>query len=133
MTVAGRLHGAKALIYINGTELVNARGYSLDIAHDTAEGTAFGEVWKTVKGGSLGASGSIDGLLENDQKQLFTATTAGLCTSVNVMIYPKRTDIADVIKFDAYFGTSFAGDVGSIQTNAATFTVDGAVTLTGFA
>jgi len=132
MTRAGRLHGCKALIYINGTELPNARGYSLDIAHDTAEATAVGETWKTMLGGALGASGSIDGLLENDQQQLYTAATAGLCTTVNVMIYPKRSDIADVISFDAYFGTSFGGDVGSAQTNSASFTVNYSVTLTGF-
>lgn len=133
MSRAGRLHGCKALIYIDGTELPSARGYTLDIAHDTAEATAFGEVWKTMKGGALGASGSIDGLLENDQKILFTAATKGLCTTANVMIYPKRTEISDVISFDAYFGTSFGGDVGSAQTNAAAFTVAYDVTLTGFA
>ena len=132
MSRTGRVHGSKALIYIDGTELPSARGYSLDIAHDTADATAVGEAWKTMLGGATGASGSIDGLLENDQKILFTAATKGLCTTANVMIYPKRTDITDVIKFDAYFGTSLGGDVGSAQTNSASFTVAYDVALTGF-
>lgn len=132
MSAGNRLHGLKALVYIDGVELTGARGYSFDIAHDTAEASAFGETWKTILGGLIGASGSLDGLLEHDKKTLFTATTKGPCNSANVMIYPNRSDSSDVFSFDAYFGTGYAGDVGSAQSNKATFTVKGAVTLTGF-
>jgi hypothetical protein len=132
MSRAQRLHGCKALIYIDGTELPNARGYSLDVAHDTAEAGAFGEQWKTMVGGALGASGSIDGLLEDDQDMLMDAALKGLCTTANVMIYPRRTDQTCAIKFDAYFGVSVGGDVGSAQSNSASFTVAYDVSFNGF-
>ncbi|MBM3748871.1 MAG: hypothetical protein FJW34_24140 [Acidobacteria bacterium] len=127
-----RLHGVKSLIYIDGTELTSANAWSVDVARDTAEGSAFGETWKTVKGGLLGASGSIDTWLEHDTKVLFTAATKAAYASASVMIYPNRTDITDVISFDAFFGAGWAGDMGGIQTAPGSFTVDGAVTLTGF-
>lgn len=132
MAASARLHGVKALIYLDGTELTAANSYSVDVARDTAEASAFGETWKTVKGGLLGASGAIDCWLEHDQKLLFAAATKAAYASSTVMIYPNRTDIADVISFSAFFGAGFKGDVGSVQSNPGSFTVDGAVTLTGF-
>ncbi len=133
MSRTARLSGAKPLVYIDGTELVSCRGYSVDVAHDTQEAGAFGEIWKTILGGQLSASGSLDCWLEHDQKILLTASVKGLCNSVNVMIYPNRADIADVIYFDAYFGTGFAGDTGSVQSNPASFNVKYDVQATAFA
>ncbi len=127
-----RLHGEKSLIYIDGVELTSANSWSIDVARDTADGSAFGETWKTVKGGLLGASGSIETWLESDTKTLFTAATKAAYASAAVMIYPNRTDSTDLISFDAFFGAGFGGDIGSIEKAPGSFTVDGAVTPTGF-
>ena len=133
MASTARLHGVRALIYLDGTELTSANAYSIEAARDTAEASAFGETWKIQKGGLLGGSGSIDAWLEHDQKLLFTASTKASYASATLMIYPNRADIIDVISCSAYFGTSFSGDVGSVQKAPGTFTVDGAITVTGFA
>jgi hypothetical protein len=132
MSQGARLHGWRPLVYIGATELVSARGYTLTIAGDVAVDSAFGELWKTATGGPLGASGNIDALLEHDQKILFTAATNTSRATTHVMIYPNRADIADVLSFDALFGTSFSGDVGSMQKNPGDFTVNGAVAVSGF-
>lgn len=130
MSATARLHGLKPLVYINGTELISARQYTADINFETADSGAFGETWKTVGKGLLGWSGSIDAYLEHDQKILMTAATSA--NPVTIMIYPNRTDIADVLSGSAHFGTSFSGDTNSMQMNPGRFTGTGALTATGF-
>jgi hypothetical protein len=120
------------LVYLDGTELVSARGYTLTITGDVAVDSAFGELWKTATGGPLGATGNIDALLEHDQKLIFSKATSTTRATSAVLIYPNRADIADVLSFNALFGTSFSGDVGSMQKNPGDFTVNGAVTVSGF-
>jgi hypothetical protein len=132
MSATARLHGIRPLVYLDGTELVACRAYTITIARDSAESGAFGETWKGQKGGLLGASGNLDTYLEHDQKLMYSAATKANQASATLLIYPNRSDIADVISCSAFFGAGFSGDTGSMQMAPGDFVVDGAVTLTGF-
>ena len=125
------IHGINGLIYVSGAVLAGANAWSIDSTIDAAEAPEFGDTWKKHVAGLLTWSGSLSAWEQTDSKALFTAATAG--KSVALLIYPKRSDMADYYSGNAIFAANSAGDSSSPVSKNATFTGDGALTVTGFA
>lgn len=125
------IHGINGQIYVSGTELTGANAWSIDSTVDAAEAPEFGDTWKKHVAGLLTWSGSLSAWEQTDQQLLFQAATAG--TSVGLIIYPVRGTTDDRYTGNAIFAASSAGDSSSPVSKNATFTGDGALTITGFA
>lgn len=124
------IHGINGLIYVSGTELAGANAWSIDSSIDAAEAPEFGDTWKKHVAGLLTWSGSLSAWEQEDDQLLFQAATAG--TSVALLIYPSRNDLTNYYSGNAIFAASSAGDSASPVSKNATFTGDGALTVTGF-
>lgn len=124
------VHGINGLIYVSGTELVGANSWSIDATMEAAEAPEFGDTWKKHTAGLLTWTGTLNAWDQGDESLLFDAATAG--ASVAILIYPDRNDLNDYYNGNAIFGASSAGDSASTVAKNATFTGDGALTITGF-
>lgn len=125
--------GKNGLIYISGAEFAEANSWSVSIDKDVEEYAVFGDTWKSQSIGLLGASGSIAGYQAAASKQLQDAVTAQV--AVAILIYPKRTTLTSYYQASAVFsGFSSEAENGAAPVPAsADFTVDGTLTITGFA
>jgi len=123
--------GKNGLIYISGTEFVEANAWSISIEQDSEEYWSFGASWKSRCVGAAGWSGSVTGFQDNAKKQLQTAATAGV--AVALLLYPNRNDLSDYYNGSAVF--SFSSDMDNSPRPVAVsgdFAGDGTLTITGF-
>lgn len=123
--------GKDALIYVSGTELVGGNAWEISSTMDQIEAPEFQDTWKKHVAGLLTWSGSITAWDQGDDKLLFTAATAG--TSVALLIYPDVNTAGNYYSGNALFAASSSGSTSSPVDKSATFTGDGALTVTGFA
>lgn len=124
------VHGKNGLIYVSATTLTGANAWSIDATMEAAEAPEFGDTWKKHTAGLLTWSGTLNAWEQEDQKLLFSAATAN--AAVALLIYPNRGDLTNYYSGNAIFGASSSGDTGSSVSKNATFTGDGALTVTGF-
>jgi len=123
--------GKNGLIYISGSEWADANAWSISIEQETAEYAVFGDTAYRTCIGLYRWSGSLSGYQDIDGKQLQDAATAGV--SVALLIYPKRTDLTTYYDGSAIFNFDSAGEFGGAAVTAnASFTGDGALTITGW-
>ena len=123
--------GKNGLIYISGTEFVEANAWSPSVETDSEEYWSFGATWKSRCVGASGWSGSVAGFQDNAKKQLFSAATAGV--AVALLLYPNRADLADYYNGSAVF--SFSTDMDNSPRPvaiSADFAGDGTLVATGF-
>ncbi len=123
-------HGKNGLIYISGTEIAGAHAWSMTIDTDSVETPQFGDSWKKHVTGMQGWSGSVTAWEQGDAKVLSNAATAG--TTVALLIYPNKNDVANYYNGNAIFGFGTSGDTGSAVANTADFTGDDTLTIAGF-
>jgi hypothetical protein len=123
--------GKDAVIYVSGTELVGGNAWEINSSMDTVEAPEFGDTWKKHVAGLLTWSGSITAWDQGDDKLLFTAATAGV--SVALLIYPDANTAGNYYSGSALFAASSSASTSAPVAKSATFTGDGALTITGFA
>ena len=73
------IHGKKAIIKKNSTDVGEMTSWTIDVAGDMAETTAFGDDWKTYSFGTAGWTGTMEGYLDlsdASQKALHDALIA---------------------------------------------------------
>jgi predicted secreted protein len=124
-------HGKNSLVYINASEISGANAWSLEIEHDIAELSAFGDDWRRILAGLRSWGGSIDAWHDQASKVLHTAVTAD--TVLPILIYPDDTDITTYISGNALFASNEReGSMDGAITSATEFTGDGVVTFPGW-
>jgi len=123
-------HGKNGLIYVSGSELLNANSWNLTITSATAESSVFGDSWVSRVKGLNDFSGSVVEHQDQDSKVIVTAATATV--SVALLIYPDRADLTTYYSGNAFFGGNSAGNITSLVSRGGDFVGDGALTATGF-
>lgn len=123
-------HGIAACVWLNGTKLAVASGYSLSITSDNCEVLRFEDTWKTLLPGGKGAAGSITAYHDQDAKVLATLAQAKL--AYPILIYPDCGDVDTYYQAEALFDFEASGDVGSCQTQSAPFSITGPLVKVGF-
>lgn len=123
-------HGKNGLIYISGTEIVGANGWSISIDTDLQETPQFGDGWKKHVAGLNSWNGSVTVWDHEDSSALQDAATAGI--SVALLIYPVRTELTDYYAGNAIFTFSSEGGTGGAVSNTSDFTGDDSLTVAGF-
>ncbi|MFA5053512.1 MAG: hypothetical protein WC565_05615 [Parcubacteria group bacterium] len=113
-----KYHGKNGLVYVSpsGTGVAVSVGglseWSLDMAVDTVEVTAFGDTNKTYVVGLKDLKGSFSGFWDDAVDTLFTATDSG--EAVRMYLYPNSTAITKY-----WYGTAFTDISVSTGVSAA--------------
>lgn len=128
--MANEKHGRNSLVYINGSEVIGGNAWSIEIEHETAEYSVFGDTWKSNLSGLLGWSGSVEAWHDHDAQILQTAGTYD--GTLPLLIYPDRTDITTYYSGSAIFGMSSEATMSDAISQTAEFTGHSTLTVTGF-
>lgn len=116
--MAGRTHGRNGVIYIDVSSAANGSAqtvsylneWTLDMASDKVEVTAFGDTTKTYVQGLPDASGSMSGFLN-----MGTTTFSYLTNNSGarkLYLYPDSGTSGTYFFCTAYFDASYAGSTG---------------------
>lgn len=122
------LHGVNGLIYISGNQVLGANAWNIAVSYDNAQGGAFGDTWKTTKGGLRGWTVSITALHDTGAALLYQAATAG--TTATVVVYPTRSTLTRYWSGSAIFSYKANADTGSLVGESVDGTGDGTLTWT---
>lgn len=131
--MANERHGIAGCVYM-GTpvaKLAVASGWTIGITGEECEVVRFEDTWKELLRGVLSGAGSITAYHDQDAKIL--ADAAQSTSEIVVLLYPDCTDPTTYYSQVAWFDFEHTAEVGSCQTQAAPFRVDGAVSKVGFA
>jgi hypothetical protein len=123
-------HGRKGLVYISasGTGAAVSIGklssWSLDMATDKVEVTAFGDTNKVYVQGLKDISGSLAGFWDDSIDNLFTA--ADSADGCKMYLYPSSDAITKYWYGPAWLDASISDDVGDAVKVTSSFSANGA-------
>jgi hypothetical protein len=126
-------HAKNAVVYIGSaggsvaSELLGCSEWSLDMATDTVEVTAFGDANKTYVQGLADVKGSLSTFWRDDEDKLFQAVLA--TSPVNCYLYFSRNAPTLYAYGTAWFSISMSAGMGGAVTTTANFVAGGAWTV----
>lgn len=121
-----RYHGKQGLVYIapNGTgvavSITPLTEWSLDMAMDTVEVTAFGDTNKQYVAGLKDIKGSYSGIWDDTQDGLFTAADSG--EAVRMYLYPTSAELTSYWYGTAFIDVSISTGVSDAVKTSGNFT-----------
>lgn len=126
-----QVHGKRALVYINASEVTPGNAWSLEVEHEVAEYSGWGDLWKNNEAGLLAWSGNISAWHDQDGQILQTAAVND--GQLPLLIYPLRTDATTYYSGSASFSFGSESSMDAVVGQSSDFTGDGALAITGFA
>lgn len=125
-------HGYNALVYVNGTELIGANAWEINIDQVGGSGDyfTFGGTYVKRLAGALDWSGSLTAVHDQDA-QILQARAAAQATST-LLLYPDRSDLTTYYNGSVILDFGHSVDRTAVQSQTANFSGADTLTITGF-
>lgn len=123
--------GWNGLIYVSATELLGANEWGVELGHDSADVSRFGNSAKRRLAAQRDHTGSMTAWHDQAAKILQDAANADVLVAWS--IYPDRSDTTTYYSGSAVFSMASEGNMSDGVSQSADFENDNAISVTGFA